>query len=143
VVALHKAQHLADRCGVTVNWVHAVAILLPEVLRERFDLIWATMGVVCWIADLSAWMRAAQSALAPQGKLVLIDGHPGGAAAPAASALGCGPTRRVIRCWVGLRYPEPYRAAGPVQVPSFRDRSRRDERGATRRAPDRTRRSLM
>lgn len=113
MVALNKAQHLADRCGVTVNWVHADAILLPEVLRERFDLIWATMGVVCWIADLSAWMQAAQSALAPQGKLVLIDGHPGRAAAPAASALGCGPTRRVID--VGWDYATQNRTGPQVQ----------------------------
>lgn len=113
MVALHKAQHLADRCGVTVNWVHADAILLPEVLRERFDLIWATMGVVCWIADLSSWMRAAKRALAPQGKLVLIDGHPGGAAVPAASAPGCGPTRRVID--VGWDYATQNRTGPQVQ----------------------------
>jgi SAM-dependent methyltransferase len=75
-VALAKARALAARCGVEIEWVCADAIDLPSSLDERFDLAWATMGVLCWIGDLEAWMRAVSRALAPGGRLVLIDGHP-------------------------------------------------------------------
>jgi SAM-dependent methyltransferase len=74
--ALAKAQALAERCGVEVEWVCADATELPQSLNGRFDLAWATIGVLCWIIDLDAWMRSVARTLAPGGCLVLIDGHP-------------------------------------------------------------------
>jgi hypothetical protein len=32
--------------------------------------------VLCWIADLGAWMRSVRSTLRPGGRLVLVDLHP-------------------------------------------------------------------
>lgn len=75
-IALSKARALADRCGVDIEWVCADAVDLPSSLDERFDLAWATVGVLCWIRDVEAWMRAVARTLAPGGSLVLIDGHP-------------------------------------------------------------------
>jgi SAM-dependent methyltransferase len=74
--ALEKAKALAERCGVTVEWVCADSTDLPDSLNGRFDLAWATIGVLCWIADLGAWMHSVARTLAPAGRLVLIDGHP-------------------------------------------------------------------
>ncbi len=76
-VALDKAQSAAAACGVAIDWVPADATLLPAELNGRFDLVWATMGVLCWIADLDAWMRSVTATLAAYGRLILIDGHPG------------------------------------------------------------------
>lgn len=78
-VALAKARSLAQRCGVEVEWVCADATELPASLAGRFDLAWATIGILCWIADLKAWMRSVAGTLTPGGRLVLIDGHPLGA----------------------------------------------------------------
>jgi SAM-dependent methyltransferase len=75
-VALDKARTLAERCGVEIEWVCADSCELPASLHRRFDLAWATFGVLCWIADLAAWMRSVAATLAPGGQLVLIDGHP-------------------------------------------------------------------
>jgi SAM-dependent methyltransferase len=75
-VALAKARSLAARCGVEVEWFCADVTRLPATLHGRFDLAWATIGVLCWIADLGAWMRSVARTLAPGGTLVLIDGHP-------------------------------------------------------------------
>ncbi len=77
-VALAKARLLAHRCGVAVEWVCADATALPDSLAGGFDLAWATMGIICWIADVRAWMRAVTAALASGGRLILIDGHPDG-----------------------------------------------------------------
>ena len=41
-----------------------------------FDLVYATVGLTCWIADLDAWMRGAAALLKGGGQLVLIDLHP-------------------------------------------------------------------
>lgn len=75
-VSLAKARALAEQCGVNIEWVAADVTELPGGLHERFDLAWATIGVLCWIADLRAWMRSVAGTLARGGQLVLIDGHP-------------------------------------------------------------------
>ena len=75
-VALNKARALAQRCGVEVEWVCADATELPDILDGRFDLAWATIGVLCWISDIRAWMRSVARTLRGGGTLVLIDGHP-------------------------------------------------------------------
>jgi SAM-dependent methyltransferase len=75
-VALRRAAEIATRCGVDVEWVEADSTALPPSLRERFDLAYATMGVLCWIADLGAWMRSVRSTLRPGGRLAVVDLHP-------------------------------------------------------------------
>jgi SAM-dependent methyltransferase len=75
-VALAKARTLATRCGVDVDFVEADVTALPDGLVGRFDLAYATMGILGWIADVDAWMGSVASTLRPGGRLVLVDGHP-------------------------------------------------------------------
>ena len=78
-VALAKASSIAERCGVEVDWVEADVCEISERLEGlhgRFDLAWATIGVLCWIGDLEAWMRSVATMLRPRGQMVLVDGHP-------------------------------------------------------------------
>jgi SAM-dependent methyltransferase len=74
--ALAKARAIAARAGVAVEYVEADATALPPALREEFDLVYATIGVLCWIDDLAAWMASAAGALRPGGRLALVDMHP-------------------------------------------------------------------
>ncbi|MBE2319910.1 methyltransferase domain-containing protein [Solirubrobacter sp. CPCC 204708] len=74
--SLAAAAELAARAGVEAEWVEANAMDLPAALHGRFDLVYATLGVLCWIGDLDAWMRSAASALRPGGRLVLVELHP-------------------------------------------------------------------
>jgi SAM-dependent methyltransferase len=74
--SLEKARALARRCDVSVEFVEADATKLPVELHNRFDLVYATIGVIVWIDDLGAWMRSAASALRGGGKLLLVDIHP-------------------------------------------------------------------
>jgi SAM-dependent methyltransferase len=74
--SLEKARALARRCGVDVEFVEADATKLPVELHNRFDLVYATIGVITWIEDLRAWMRSATAALRGGGRLLLVDIHP-------------------------------------------------------------------
>jgi SAM-dependent methyltransferase len=74
--SLEKGRALAARAGVEVEFVEADATALPSELHGRFDLVYSTMGVICWIDDLGAWMRSVHAALRPGGKLVLVEIHP-------------------------------------------------------------------
>lgn len=75
-VSLAKAADLASRCQVELSLVEAEACNPPSSLSGRFDLVYATIGVLCWIEDLGSWMGAVARLLRPGGHLVLIDFHP-------------------------------------------------------------------
>lgn len=74
--ALEKARAIASRAGVDVEYVEADSTALPESLHDRFDLVYATIGVLGWIDDLDGWMRSAACALRSGGRLVLVEIHP-------------------------------------------------------------------
>lgn len=75
-VSLAKAAELAERCGVEIEWVQADAAELPDSLYGRFDLAYATIGAICWIEDIGAWMHCVAATLRPGGRLVLVEIHP-------------------------------------------------------------------
>jgi SAM-dependent methyltransferase len=75
-VAIDRARHLARRSGLDATFVRGDARVLPEELRNRFDLVFASYGALIWIGDLEAWMRSACAALRAGGWLVIVDGHP-------------------------------------------------------------------
>lgn len=114
-VALAKAERLACRCAVRIEWICADTTEMPDFLSGRFDLAWATMGITCWIADMGAWMRSAARVLAPGGKLVLIDGHPGVATRVDSDVMNRArkPERRFME--TGADYATAVRAGPQVQ----------------------------
>ncbi|MGZ8614560.1 MAG: class I SAM-dependent methyltransferase [Actinomycetota bacterium] len=75
-VAVERARGLAADAGLDATFVEADSQHLPSELEGRFDLVFASYGVLCWIADLAAWMRSAAAALRTGGRLVLVDLHP-------------------------------------------------------------------
>ena len=80
-VAVRRAAEIAARCGAAVEYVRADSTDLPASLHGRFAVAYATLGVLCWIGDIDAWMRSVAACLRPHGVLVLVDGHPLGCAA--------------------------------------------------------------
>jgi SAM-dependent methyltransferase len=52
--SIEKARALARRCDAAVEFVEAEATALPPELHNRFDLVYATVGVIVWIDDLRA-----------------------------------------------------------------------------------------
>jgi SAM-dependent methyltransferase len=74
--SLAAAAELAERAGVSAEWVEANAMDLPPALHGRFDVVYSTAGVICWIDDIDAWMRSVHAALRPGGRLALVEIHP-------------------------------------------------------------------
>ena len=74
--SLVKARALAARCGVEAEFVEADAAALPAGLHDRFDIVYSSIGVLCWIGDIDAWMASAHAALRPGGRLALVELHP-------------------------------------------------------------------
>jgi SAM-dependent methyltransferase len=74
--ALDRLEALAVECRVTVATLEADATRLPDELASQFDLVYASIGVLCWIDDLDAWMTGIARSLRPGGALVLVELHP-------------------------------------------------------------------
>jgi SAM-dependent methyltransferase len=74
--SLAKCAELAQRCGVDIHLVEADACDPPEALHGTFDIVYAAIGVLCWIDDLDQWMSAMHRLLRAGGHLVLVELHP-------------------------------------------------------------------
>jgi SAM-dependent methyltransferase len=74
--ALGRARDLAERVGVAIDTVVCDSRAIPESLYDRFDLVFVTVGAICWIDDLDLWMRQVSLALRPGGRLVMVEIHP-------------------------------------------------------------------
>ncbi len=74
--ALRRASELAAKVGVEIETIETDSRALPDSLHGRFDLVYVTVGAICWIDDLALWMRQVALALRPGGRLVLVEIHP-------------------------------------------------------------------
>ncbi|MFC6879686.1 MULTISPECIES: class I SAM-dependent methyltransferase [Actinomadura] len=75
-VAVERARKLAAEAKLSAEFVESDVLALPESLSGRFDVVFASYGVLCWIRSAAEWMASAAACLRPGGSLVLIDMHP-------------------------------------------------------------------
>ena len=77
--AVSSARALAEKTGTWATFERAdVYEWLEEASREgrRFDVAFASYGVICWLPDLRSWAGGIAGILNPGGRFVLIDFHP-------------------------------------------------------------------
>jgi ubiquinone/menaquinone biosynthesis C-methylase UbiE len=49
---------------------------LPEVLDEKFDVVFTSYGTVGWLPDSNKWASVISHFLKPEGKFVFVEFHP-------------------------------------------------------------------
>jgi SAM-dependent methyltransferase len=77
--AIDEAISLAERAGLSerASFVCANVYDAPKALSgKRFDVVYISLGALCWLPDVAAWGAVVADLLAPGGKLYLHDGHP-------------------------------------------------------------------
>jgi SAM-dependent methyltransferase len=77
--AIAAAGELSTRTGMPALFERAdVYDWLKEAARggRRFDVVFSSYGVVCWLPDLEAWARGIAAVLKSGGRFVLMDFHP-------------------------------------------------------------------
>lgn len=76
--AIELARSLAAELGLEerARFVEANVYDVPEVLDERFDIVFTSHGTITWLPDIEGWARVIAGALAPGGKFVFVDFHP-------------------------------------------------------------------
>jgi SAM-dependent methyltransferase len=77
--AVAIATSLASRAGIgdRCRFVQARVEDASNVLvGQRFDVVYTSVGVLCWLPDLSAWAAAIAALLKPGGLFFIYEDHP-------------------------------------------------------------------
>ena len=74
--AISHCQSLFSRAGAPGRFIQGDVYDAAALLNARFDLVYASIGVINWIPSISRWMEVAADLLRPGGRLYLRDVHP-------------------------------------------------------------------
>jgi len=74
--SIRAACGLSSRTGLKARFIQTPLFDLPEALDETFDMVYTSIGVLCWVSDIEMWGKLIASYLKPGGKLYLMESHP-------------------------------------------------------------------
>ena len=76
--AIAAAGRLAARAGLTSRSRFVLCNLddAPAALAERFDVVYVSLGSLCWLARIADWADVVAALLGPDGTLLVHDVHP-------------------------------------------------------------------
>lgn len=74
---IHYAKRLAGDCGIDdAQFIESNVLEIMDKHDEKYDIVYTTEGVLCWLPDLFLWARNIRHLLADDGFLYVLDGHP-------------------------------------------------------------------
>jgi SAM-dependent methyltransferase len=74
--AIALARALAAEAGIDARFVESDVYALPATLAGRFDVVFSSHGVLCWLADLTRWGEIVARYLEPGGTFYIVEAHP-------------------------------------------------------------------
>ena len=74
---IHYARKLAADFGIhDAMFIESNVLEIMEKHEDKYDIVYTTEGVLCWLPDLALWARNVRYLLKDDGFLYLLDGHP-------------------------------------------------------------------
>ena len=74
--AIELARELAKKTGMDTNFVCSNVYDLRNNLTGQFDIVFTSIGVLCWLQDVKEWARIIAHFLKPGGTFLLVESHP-------------------------------------------------------------------
>ena len=74
--SLAHARSITERAGADVEFVHANVYDARQAVSGTFDLVYTSIGVLCWLPDIARWAQVIASLLKPGGTFFIRDDHP-------------------------------------------------------------------
>ncbi len=74
--ALKYARKLASQTGIEATFIQSDVMELPGKIQATYDIVYASIGVLCWIPDIDRFAAIVRQLLKPGGFFYLLDGHP-------------------------------------------------------------------
>jgi SAM-dependent methyltransferase len=73
---LRVAAALAERVQVDATWVETDVLNARSAVTGDFDVVYTSIGTICWLQDLDRWAAQIVALLRPGGTFFIRDGHP-------------------------------------------------------------------
>jgi SAM-dependent methyltransferase len=74
--AIKLARGLAEETGFDARFIQSNIYDLPQVLDEKYDIVFTSYGVLCWLNDLGRWAEIIAHFLKPGGIFYIVESHP-------------------------------------------------------------------
>lgn len=74
--AIEKALILNEQLGTSAKFIQSDIYKLPEILDEKFDIVFTSYGAIGWLPDMKEWAKIINHFLKPKGKFVMVEFHP-------------------------------------------------------------------
>jgi len=74
--AVEEAEILNEKTGTDCRFIQSDVYDLPDLLNEKFDIVFTTYGTIGWLPDMDKWAGVISHFLKPEGKLVFAEFHP-------------------------------------------------------------------
>jgi len=76
--AIALANQLRKQLNIPARFINANIYDIPNIIDEKFDIVFTSYGVLCWLPDISKWAQIISESLKPGGIFYIIDSHPFG-----------------------------------------------------------------
>jgi SAM-dependent methyltransferase len=74
--AIKQANQLNAELGLNANFVAEDIYQFGKQNKHKFDIVFTSYGVLCWLPDLHQWAQVIAAALADGGNFYLVEFHP-------------------------------------------------------------------
>jgi len=74
--AVEAARELSRFAALPARFIQSDIYDLPQNLEDQFDIVFTSVGVLCWLKDLIAWAQIIAHFLKPGGFFYIMDAHP-------------------------------------------------------------------
>jgi SAM-dependent methyltransferase len=74
--AITTARDLAAEVGLEARFIESNVYDLPNILDQRFDIVYTGYGAICWLPDLDRWAQVIARFLRPGGVFYIVEAHP-------------------------------------------------------------------
>ena len=74
--AIAAAKQLALRAGTDTAFLCCDINTLPQILEQKYDLVFTSYGTICWHPELGSWAKTVAHFLKPGGRFIFVEFHP-------------------------------------------------------------------
>ncbi|MBN1921816.1 MAG: class I SAM-dependent methyltransferase [Anaerolineae bacterium] len=74
--SLKYARQLARQMDIEAEFIEADVMQVMEHVKRKFDIVFSSIGVLCWIPDIEKYARTVRHLLDDSGFFTIFDGHP-------------------------------------------------------------------
>jgi len=74
--AIALARSISAECKIPARFVQSNIYDAPDVVHEKFDIVFTSYGALCWLPDIARWAQVAASFVKPGGFFYMAEFHP-------------------------------------------------------------------